>query len=52
MKKIITSTCGLLCAAFSLLAQPKSDLRPDETVLLYATSFEGNVDPVYGEKIS
>ena len=33
-------------------AQPKSSLRPDETVLLYADSFEGNVDPVYGEKIS
>ena len=52
MKKIIATICGLSCAAISLFAQPKSDLRPDETVLLYATSFEGNVDPVYGEKIS
>lgn len=33
-------------------AQPKIDLRPDETVLLYADSFEGNVDPVYGKTIT
>ena len=32
-------------------AQPKSSLRPDETVLLYADSFEGNLDPVYGKDI-
>ena len=36
----------------SLNAQPKIDLRPDETVLLYADSFEGNVDPVYGKTIT
>ena len=32
-------------------AQPNTKLRPDETVLLYADSFEGNVDPVYGRTI-
>ena len=32
-------------------AQPNIDLRPDETVLLYADSFQGNIDPVYGKKI-
>ena len=26
-------------------------LKPSQTVLLYADSFEGNVDPVYGEEI-
>ena len=34
------------------VAQPNSKLRPDETVLLYADSFEGNIDPVYGEKLT
>ena len=52
MKKIIALSCGLLCAAASIFAQPNTKLRPDETVLLYADSFEGNVDPVYGKKIS
>lgn len=41
----------LMLASFTAFAQPKSDLRPNETVLLYADSFEGNVDPVFGEKI-
>ena len=31
---------------------PNTKLRPDETVLLYADSFDGNIDPVYGKKIS
>jgi acetyl esterase/lipase len=34
------------------VAQPNSKLRPDETVLLYAASFEGNIDPVYAEKLT
>ena len=37
-------------AAVTAVAQPKTNLRPDETVLLYAQSFEGNIDKVYGEK--
>lgn len=37
---------------FTLSSQPKTDLRPSETVLLYADSFEGNVDPVCGKTIS
>ena len=49
MKRILFGL--LLLAGISANAQPKSDLRPDETVLLYADSFEGNIDPVYGEKI-
>lgn len=49
--RFITLTAAIFTAAIAF-AQPKSDLRPDETVLLYADSFEGNVDPVYGEKIS
>ena len=48
---------ALLCAGAFLIsgivgAQPGSKLRPDETVLLYNDSFEGNVDLVYGKKIS
>ena len=46
MKKIIALSCGLLCAAASIFAQPNTKLRPDETVLLYSDSFEENVDPV------
>ena len=40
-----------LSAAIAVFGQPKTGLRPDETVLLYADTFEGNVDPVYGSKI-
>lgn len=49
--KIITVAAALFTAA-TTFAQPNCNLRPNETVLLYADSFEGNVDPVYGEKIS
>ena len=37
--------------AATIQAQPNIKLRPDETVLFYADSFEGNIDPVYGSKI-
>ena len=51
MKRTLTIIiCTLAVIAAS--AQPNSKLRPQETVLLYADSFEGNIDPVYGEKIS
>ena len=49
---IIMTAAAFFCAAAIVSAQPKSDLRPEETVLLYADSFDGNVDPVYGKKIS
>ena len=49
--KIITVAVALFTAA-ATFAQPNCNLRPNETVLLYADSFEGNIDPVYGEKIS
>lgn len=32
-------------------AQPKIKLLPDETILLYSDSFEGNLDPVHGKEI-
>ena len=51
MKKTITLICSILLTTMTTFAQPKSDLRPDETILLYADSFDGNADPVYGEKI-
>ena len=52
MKKILTLTGALMLAFISAFAQPKTNLRPDETVLLYADSFDGNIDPVYGKTIS
>ena len=52
----LTSTilvaAAFFCAAVTVSAQPNCKLRPNETVLLYADSFEGNTDPVYAEKIS
>ena len=52
----LTSTilvaAAFFCAVVTVSAQPNSKLRPNETVLLYADSFEGNTDPVYAEKIS
>lgn len=53
--RIITSilcALGLIATTGMASAQPNTKLRPDETVLLYAKSFDGNIDPVYGEKIS
>ena len=50
--KTIIATAAAMLAAVAVFAQPKTKLRPDETVLLYADSFEGNVDPVYGKTIS
>ena len=50
--KTIIATAAAMLAAVAVFAQPNTKLRPDETVLLYADSFEGNVDPVYGKTIS
>lgn len=52
MKKTLTAISIIILAAISTFAQPNTNLRPDETVLLYADSFEGNIDPVYGKTIS
>ena len=40
-----------LITATAATAQPNTDLRPNETVLLYAKSFKDNIDPVYGQTI-
>ena len=40
-----------MLATTATFAQPKTNLRPDETVLLYTDSFEGNLDPVFGKTI-
>lgn len=52
MNKFIVSLASLLILApiFST-AQTIPGLRPSQTVLLYADSFEGNVDPIYGKEI-
>ena len=52
MKKTLTAISIIILAAISTFAQPNTNIRPDETVLLYADSFEGNIDPVYGKTIS
>lgn len=48
----IFATAAAMLAAVAVYAQPSIGLRPSETVLLYADSFEGNADPVYGEKLT
>lgn len=50
MKRTIIAALMIL-AAVAVSAQPKISLRPQQTVLLYADSFEGNIDPVYGKQI-
>lgn len=52
MKKFIISLASVLILGHVLvLAQPVAGLKPSQTVLLYADSFEGNIDPVYGKEI-
>ena len=52
MKKFIISlACILILAPILATAQPIPGLKPSQTVLLYADSFEGNIDPVYGKEI-
>lgn len=52
MKKFIISlACIMILAPILATAQPVPGLKPSQTVLLYADSFEGNIDPVYGKEI-
>ena len=51
IKSIFAAAATILAAAV-VYAQPRTGLRPDETVLLYAESFDGNTDIVYAEKVS
>lgn len=51
IKSIFAAAAAILAAAV-VYAQPRTGLRPDETVLLYAESFDGNTDIVYAEKVS
>lgn len=52
MKKIVVSLAVILSfVSISVCGQQVSVLKPSQTVLLYADSFEGNVDPVSGEEI-
>ena len=50
-RKFIVSAVAIFTAVLAV-AQPNSKLRPDETVLLYADSFDENIDPVYAEKLT
>lgn len=50
-KYIISLTSLLLLVPIISSAQQVEGLKPTQTVLLYADSFEGNIDPVYGEEI-
>lgn len=52
MKKWILYITGILfLAPIFASAQPVKGLTPSQTVLLYADSFVGNIDPVYGKEI-
>ena len=52
MKKLVVYLAGILLLAPALaVAQPVKGLVPSQTVLLYADSFDGNIDPVYGKEI-
>lgn len=52
MKKFIISLASILILAPILAdAQQVHGLKPAQTVLLYADSFDGNIDPVYGREI-
>ena len=52
MKKLILSLTFLIfLAPFFAAAQQVAGLKPSHTVLLYADSFEGNIDPVFGKEI-
>ena len=52
MKKfIIVLASTLFLAPFFAIAQPVAGLKPSQTVLLYADSFEGNIDPIYAKEI-
>lgn len=48
--RIISAIVAALSATIVVFGQPNSSLRPDETVLLYADSSEGSIDPVYGSR--
>lgn len=39
-------------AAQDLMAQPRTDFRPDETVLLYGEKLVDNTDPVVAKKVT
>ena len=52
MKKFIIALASILILApMFASAQPVAGLKPSQTVLLYADSFEGNIDPVYAKDI-
>ena len=54
MMKYIKFVALVLCfvtVADNINAQPQIKLRPNETILLYADSFEGNVDPVFAKEV-
>ena len=53
--KLLAATifCGAIAAAATdITAQPKTDFRPDETVLLYGEKLIDNTDPVTARKVS
>ena len=52
ISKILFATAASIIAAVAAYSQPRTELKPDETVLLYADSFDGNTDNVYADKIS
>lgn len=52
MKRIASIFAALAMTVSLAYAQPNTKLRPDETVLLYSDSFDGNIDAVYGKTVA
>lgn len=52
MKHIASIFAALAMTVSLAYAQPNTKLRPDETVLLYSDSFDGNIDVVYGKTVA
>jgi acetyl esterase/lipase len=49
--KFVAIVLCFLSVTDNINAQPQIRLRPNETILLYADSFEGNVDPVFAKEV-
>ena len=49
--RLLVSICAALLFCTTSSAQSMPKVRPSQTVLLYADSFEGNTDTIYGKEI-
>ncbi len=52
MKRVFITLIIALTAVCTVKAQPKTKLRPNETVLLYGSELIENTDPVFADKLT